>query len=49
MYSGSTRVGALPILRIGDLIEIPKYNIYQIRMYANSKKNRHYALYILHP
>jgi site-specific recombinase XerD len=43
MSSAGLRLGALPILKIGDLISIPKHNIYQIRVYANSKSNRHYT------
>jgi integrase len=43
MASAGLRLGALELLRIGDLISIPKHNLYQIRVYANSKKNRHYT------
>jgi integrase len=43
MCSSGMRVGALPILKIGDLTPIPKHQIYQIRVYANSKSNRHYT------
>jgi hypothetical protein len=43
MCSGGMRVGALPLLKVGDLIEVWKCNIYQIRIYANSKSNRHYT------
>jgi hypothetical protein len=35
--------GALPLLRVGHLIPVPKYNLYQIRVYANSKSNRHHT------
>jgi hypothetical protein len=38
------RVGALPLLKIADLIPIPTHNINQIRVYANSKRSRHYTL-----
>ncbi len=41
MASAGLRVGALSLLRIGDLMEVPKHNLYQIRVYANSKSNRH--------
>jgi site-specific recombinase XerD len=43
MCSSGMRVGALPLLKVGDLIAVPKYNIYQIRVYANSKSNRYYT------
>jgi integrase len=43
MCSGGMRVGALPLLKVGDLISVPKHNIYQIRVYANSKSNRHFT------
>jgi integrase len=43
MCSTGMRIGALPLLRYGDLIEIPKHNIYQIRVYANSKSNRYHT------
>src|SRR5919197_1106240 len=43
MASSGMRIGALPLLKICDLNAIPKYNIYQIRVYANSKSNRHYT------
>jgi hypothetical protein len=43
MSSSGLRLGALPLLKVGDLIEIPKHNIYQIRVYANSKSSRHYT------
>ncbi|MFL6368382.1 MAG: tyrosine-type recombinase/integrase [Nitrososphaeraceae archaeon] len=43
MSSAGLRLGALPTLKIGDLIPIPKHNLYQIRVYANSKSNRHYT------
>jgi integrase len=38
MSSSGMRIGALPLLRISDLVAIPKYNLYQIRVYANSKE-----------
>jgi integrase len=43
MSSSGMRIGALPLLRISDLVAIPKYNLYQIRVYANSKSSRHYT------
>jgi hypothetical protein len=41
MASAGLRLGALPSLRVGDLIPVPKHDIYQIRVYANSKSNKH--------
>jgi integrase len=35
MSSAGLRRGAIPLLRIGDLTPIHKYNIYKIRVYAN--------------
>jgi integrase len=43
MASSGMRIGALPLLKIGDLTLIPDHGIYQIRVYANSKSNRHYT------
>jgi integrase len=43
MCSSGMRLGALPLLKIGDLISVPNHNVYQIRVYANSKSNRHYT------
>jgi hypothetical protein len=43
MTSAGLRLGALQLLRVGDLIPVPKYNLYQIRVYANSKSNRHHT------
>jgi site-specific recombinase XerD len=43
MSSSGMRIGALPLLKICDLTPIPTHNIYQIRVYANSKSNRHYT------
>jgi integrase len=43
MASAGLRVGALSFLRVGDLTPVPKYNLYQIRVYANSKRNRYYT------
>jgi len=43
MASAGLRLGALPLLKVGDLISVPKYNIYQIRVYANSKSNRYHT------
>lgn len=43
MASAGLRMGALPLLRVGDLTPVPKHNIYQIRVYANSKSNRYYT------
>jgi integrase len=43
MASAGLRLGALELLRMGDLTPIPAYQIYQIRVYANSKSKRHYT------
>jgi site-specific recombinase XerC len=43
MSSAGLRLGALPLLRVGDLTPIPEHDVYQIRVYANSKINRHYT------
>ena len=42
MCSSGMRIGALPTLKVGDLIEIPKHNVYQIRVYAYSKTNQYH-------
>jgi integrase len=43
MCSSGMRIGALPTLKIGDLIEIPRFNVYQIRVYAYSKSQRYHT------
>jgi integrase len=43
MCSSGMRIGALPTLKVGDLIEIPRYNVYQIRVYAYSKTSRYHT------
>jgi len=43
MASAGLRLNALPLLRMNDLIEIQKYNIYQIRVYSNSRKDRYHT------
>jgi site-specific recombinase XerC len=43
MASAGLRLNALPLLRMNDLIEITKYNIYQIRVYSNSRKDRYHT------
>ena len=43
MCSSGMRLGGLTSLRYGDLTPIPAYGIYQIRVYANSKSNRHFT------
>jgi integrase len=45
MCSSGMRIGVLPPLKVGDLIEIPKYNIYQIRVYAFSRSNKHFTFW----
>ena len=43
MASAGLRVGALSLLRVCDLTPVPKYSLYQIRVYANSKRSRYYT------
>ena len=39
MSSAGLRLGAIPILRIKDIIPIDKYQIFKINVYAKSKKS----------
>lgn len=41
MASTGMRLGALPVLRVGHLIPISEYNLYQINVYATSRKERY--------
>jgi integrase len=43
MASTGMRIGAIPILQIGDLTEIPQYKLYKITVYASSPKDRYYT------
>jgi integrase len=43
MASSGMRIGALPLMKISDLTPIETHQLYQIRVYANSKSNRHYT------
>lgn len=43
MASAGLRLGAIPRLKVGHLIKIPEYNIYQINAYANSRKSSYYT------
>jgi integrase len=43
MASAGLRLVALEVLKFGDLTPITTHQIYQIRVYANSKSNRHYT------
>ena len=36
MCSSDMRIGALPALKVGDLIPIPRHNLYQIRAYSKT-------------
>jgi hypothetical protein len=38
-------IGAIEDLRFGHLTSIPKHNLYQIEVYANSKKRRYVSCY----
>jgi hypothetical protein len=39
--SAGVRMGAIPLLKIRNLIKIEKYNLYQINVYENSKKSNY--------
>jgi site-specific recombinase XerD len=41
MSSAGLRLGALPILRIKDLVPVDKYNLYLIPVYKRSKKSKY--------
>ena len=41
MSSSGMRHGALPLLKIKDLIKIEKYNLYQITVYQKSRKHNY--------
>jgi hypothetical protein len=43
MASSGMRVGALPILNFGDLTPVPEHQIYQIRVYTDSKSSQCYT------
>ena len=43
MASTGMRIGAIPVLQIGDLASIDKYNLYKITVYASSPKDRYYT------
>jgi site-specific recombinase XerD len=43
MASAGTRLGSLELLKIRDLTPVDKYNLYQIRVYANSKSNTRFT------
>jgi integrase len=46
LASSGMRVGAIPDLKVGDLIPIDKYNIYQIQVYKRfSKKSNRYITF----
>jgi integrase len=46
LASSGMRVGAIPDLKVGDLIPIDKYNIYQIHVYKRfSKKSNRYITF----
>ena len=43
MSSTGMRMGALTDIKLSHLIEIPKYDIYKISVYANSPKDKYYT------
>jgi site-specific recombinase XerD len=43
MASAGMRIGAMQVLRIGDLSRIEEYDLYKITVYANSPKDRYYT------
>jgi integrase len=43
MASSGMRLGALPILKYGDLTPVEKHNLYQIRVYSNSRSSIRYT------
>lgn len=43
MASTGMRVGAIPVLQVGDLKSIQEYNLYKITVYASSPKDRYYT------
>lgn len=43
MASTGMRIGAIPVIQIGDLTRVDEYNIYKITVYANSPKDRYYT------
>jgi integrase len=43
LSSTGMRLGGLESLKIGDLTPVPTHNLYQVRVYANSKSNKHYT------
>ena len=43
LTSTGMRVGALPVLRIGDIKKFEEHNLYLIWVYNNSRKDRYYT------
>ena len=43
MSSAGLRLGAIPLLRIRDIIPIDKYKIYKINVYAKSRKSSYFS------
>jgi integrase len=43
MASSGMRLGALPILKYGDLTPVPEHNLYQIRVYGNSRLGKRFT------
>jgi hypothetical protein len=45
MSSAGLRLGAIPLLRIRDIIPLDKYKIYKINVYAKSRKSAYFSFY----
>lgn len=43
MASTGMRVGAVPLIQLRDLTEIPQYKLYKITVYASSPRDRYYT------
>jgi hypothetical protein len=43
MTSTRMRIGSISIIQLADITNIQEYNIYKIRVYANSPKDRYYT------
>jgi integrase len=43
MASTGLRIGAIPVIQIGDLTKVDEYDLYKITVYANSPKDRYYT------
>jgi hypothetical protein len=43
LMANGMRIGAVSHIQIGDLTKIEEYNLYKIKVYANSPKDRYYT------